>query len=331
MLELEHPWALLVLPLPYLVYRWIPARTERVEALRVPFFARLAELSDVAPREGAIVRRRGLWRGASLVLVWLCTIIALARPTLRGEPVTITRSARDLQLAVDLSGSMDTRDLTDASGKPASRLAVVKEVVGDFVARRQGDRIGLMVFGAAPYVQVPFTLDTSLVTRLLDDTETRMAGDSTKLGDAIGLAIQTFQRSEASNRVLVLLTDGNDTGSEVPPLTAASIAAERHITIHVVGVGDPTLAGEQRLNEEVLSEIAKRTGGAYFHAADRQELSSIYAALDRLEAITFESRTFTPKRPVHHYPLAVGLVVSGTLALWLTLPARRRRTKVAVA
>lgn len=328
MLELEHPWALLALPLPYLVYRFMPPHAERVEALRVPFFARITELSDVPPRQGAIVRRRGLWRGAWLVSTWLCVVIALAKPTLRGEPVTVTRSARDLQLAVDLSGSMDTRDLTDASGAPASRLAVVKQVVGDFVARRQGDRIGLMVFGAAPYVQVPFTLDTALVTRLLGETETRMAGDSTRIGDAIGLAIQVFQRSEASDRVLILLTDGNDTGSEVPPLTAARIAAERDITIHVVGVGDPTLAGEQRLNEAVLSEIARRTGGSYFHAADRRELSSIYSTLDRLEPITFESSTYTPKRPVHHYPLAVGLVVSCTLTLWLALSAQRRRARV---
>jgi Ca-activated chloride channel family protein len=327
-LELEHPWALLALPLPYLVYRVIPPHTERVEALRVPFIARIAELSSVSPREGANVRRRGLWRVASLVLIWLSTVIALAKPTLRGEPITVTRSARDLQLAVDLSGSMDTRDLTDASGAPASRLAVVKEVVGDFVARRKGDRIGLMVFGAAPYVQVPFTLDTSLVTRLLGETETRMAGDSTRLGDAIGLAIQVFQRSEVSDLVLVLLTDGNDTGSEVPPLTAAHIAAERHITIHVVGVGDPTLAGEQRLNEDVLSEIARRTGGQYFHAADRRQLSSIYAALDQLEAITFESSTYTPRRLVYHYPLALGLLVSSTLSLWLALSAPRRRPRM---
>jgi Ca-activated chloride channel family protein len=328
MFELEHPWALLALPLPYLVYRFSPAHRERVEALRVPFFARIAELSDVSPREGAIVRRRGLWRGALLVTIWLSVVLALAKPTRRGEPVTITRSARDLQLAVDLSGSMDTRDLTDASGAAASRLAVVKEVVADFVARRQGDRIALMVFGAAPYVQVPFTLDTSLVTRLLGETETRMAGDSTQLGDAIGLAIQTFQRSQASDRVLILLTDGNDTGSEVPPLTAARIAAERHITIHVIGVGDPTLAGEQRLNEEVLSEIARRTGGRYFHAADRRELSGIYAALDRLEAITFESTTYTPKRLVHHYPLAVAVLVSCTLSLWLALASPRRRARM---
>ena len=329
MLELEHPWSLLALPLPFLVYWLIPPHTERVEALRVPFFARIAELSDLPPREGAVVRRRGLWRGASLVLIWLSVMMALAKPTLRGEPITVTRAARDLQLAVDLSGSMDTRDLTDASGSPASRLAVVKQVVGDFVARRQGDRIGLMVFGAAPYVQVPFTLDTSLVTRLLGETETRMAGDSTKIGDAIGLAIQLFQRSEASDRVVILLTDGNDTGSEVPPLTAASIAAERQITIHVVGVGDPTLAGEQRLNEDVLSEIAHRTGGSYFHAADRRELSSIYAALDRLEAITFESTTYTPKRSVHHYPLAAGLLVSCVLSLWLARPTPRRRARLA--
>jgi len=329
MLELAHPWALLALPLPYLVYRFVPAHEERVEALRVPFFAHIAELTGASPRRGAVVQPRGLGRWLVLVLIWLAMIVALAKPTLHGEPVTVTRSARDLLLAVDLSGSMDTRDLTDAAGASASRLAVVKDVVGDFVARRQGDRIGLMVFGAAPYVQVPFTLDTSLVTRLLAETETRMAGDSTMLGDAIGLAIQIFQRSEASDRVLVLLTDGNDTGSEVPPLTAARIAAERHITIHVIGVGDPTLAGEQRLNESVLSEIARATGGSYFHAADRNELSRIYAVLDRLEAIRFESRTYTPTRPVHYYALAFAALLACSSSLSLAAAALRRHPRSA--
>jgi len=329
MLELQHPWALLALPLPYLVYRFIPPHSERVESLRVPFFARIAALTGASPRTGAVVRRRALGRWLMLLSTWLATVIALAKPMLHGDPVTVTRSARDLLLAVDLSGSMDTRDLTDAAGAPSSRLAAVKEVVGEFVARRQGDRIGLMVFGAAPYVQVPFTLDTSLVTRLLGETETRMAGDSTMLGDAIGLAIQIFERSGASDRVLVLLTDGNDTGSQVPPLTAARIAAERHISIHVIGVGDPTLAGEQRLNEDVLSQIARSTGGRYFHAADRRELARIYAVLDRLEAIEFESRTYTPVRPVHYYPLGVAALLAGISSVSLALSALRLRPRLA--
>jgi len=319
-LELEFPWWFLVLPLPYLVWRFVPPHTETVEALRVPYFERLSELVKAEPQRGAVIRRRGKVRLLVLTLVWCATVTALTKPVLRKDPVTVTKSARDLLLAVDLSGSMDTQDLKSIAGAPSSRLAVVKEVVGEFVGRRTGDRLGLLVFGAAPYTQVPFTLDTSLVTRLLSETETHMAGDSTVLGDAIGLAIRTFERSRASSRVLILLTDGNDTGSDVPHLTAARIAAQHHITVHVIGVGDPRLAGEERLNETVLSQIAQLTGGRYYHASDRANLSEIYAELDRLEVIQFESRTFTPQVDVFYYPLGLGGVLFVLLLLGSALP-----------
>lgn len=327
MLDLEFPWALLALPLPYLVWRFVPPHAETVEALRVPFFAQLTELTHADPGRGAVIRRRNWIRFGFLIAIWLLTVAALTRPMLLSKPITITRSARDLLLGVDLSGSMDTQDLDGASGSKATRLTVVKEVVDEFVKRRKGDRIGLLVFGAAPYLQVPFTLDTSLVTRLLDETETKMAGDQTSLGDAIGLAIRTFERSEASSRVLILLTDGNDTGSDVPPLTAARIAAEKGITIHVIGVGDPRLAGEERLNEEVLSQIAGLTKGRYFRALDRLELSKIYADLDQLEKIQFESHTFTPKRSVYHYPLGVATLLFALLSLGITLQSLAPRKK----
>lgn len=322
MLELEFPWALLGLPLPYLVWRFVPAHTETVEALRVPYFARLAELAHLDPGEGAVVRRRGYVRLGVLILIWIATVSALTKPTIHSEPITIEKSARDLLLAVDLSGSMDTKDIDDASGTKASRLDVVKEIVGDFVEHRKGDRLGLMVFGAAPYMQVPFTLDTSLVTRLLAETETHMAGDSTMIGDSIGLAIRTFERSEASSRVLILLTDGNDTGSQVPPLTAAGIAHEKGITIHVIGVGDPRAAGEDRLNEEVLSGIAARTSGRYYHASDRKQLAQIYGELDQLERIRYESRSFTPKREIYYFPLGAAALLTSLFLMILALPTR---------
>ena len=330
MLELALPWALLLLPAPLLAWRYLPPRAERREALRVPFFARLASLEQLEPRRGAVARRRGVARTLLLSAMWIALVLALARPTLRGAPVTVTRSARDLLLAVDLSRSMEVRDLDSIGGGQApTRLEIVKEVVADFVVRREGDRLGLIVFGAAPYVQVPFTLDTQLLATLLGEAEPGMAGDSTALGDAIGLALRSFERSEASTRVLVLLTDGNDTGSEVPPLSAARVAAQRGITVHVIGVGDPELAGEERLNEEVLAAIAADTKGRYFHASDRTELAEIYAQLDRLEPVEFESRTFTPEREVFHYPLGVAglLLLAFSLVALVPLLTRARAAR----
>ncbi len=326
-LTFEFPWALLALPIPYLVYRFVPPHRDRTSAVRVPFFRSLVELSEADPERGAVIRDRHQGRLTVLTLVWLCTVVALGRPVIHGEPVTTERSARDMLLAVDLSASMDTRDMMDSGGREQSRIDAVKDVVGEFVGRREGDRLGLVVFGGAPYVQVPFTTDTTLVQTLLDESETGMAGNQTVLGDAVGLCIRLLSRSEASNRVVVLLTDGNDTGSAVPPVQSARIAARRGVTLHIVGVGDPREAGEASLNEAVLEEMASVTGGQYFHAADREELASIYDELDRLEAVTYESRTYTPKRGVFHYPLGVAVFVSALFFGLLALAGLRRGTR----
>jgi len=319
MLTFEAPWLFALLPLPALVWWLVPPHREQVEAVRAPFFGRLARLSGQDPSRGAVVLARPRFGWAVLLLAWLGLVAALARPVWRGDPQTISKSARDLLLAVDLSGSMEIEDFVDPSGEERSRLTAVREVLDGFIARRDGDRLGLVVFGAAPFVQVPFTQDTEVTRQLLDELAVGMAGDQTVIGDAIGLAVRIFSSSEASNRVLILLTDGNDTGSLVPPLQAAEIAANEGMTIHVIGVGDPAATGKDRLNEEVLADIAERTGGRYFFAGDESELEGIYAELDRLEPIEFESKTFVPKRPLYPLPLGVAVVawlVFAVVAWW---------------
>lgn len=309
----------LALPLPFVVWWLLPPHHERIEALRAPFFDKLVSLTGASPSRGAVVLSRGWLRWLVLVVMWLGAVTALAKPVWLGEPQTITKSARDLMLAVDLSGSMAIEDFVDAEGSNHARLDGVKSVLDGFVERRGGDRLGLIVFGAAPFVQVPFTLDTDVTRQLLDEARVGMAGDQTALGDAIGLSVRVFSNSQASNRVLVLLTDGNDTGSLVAPLQAAEIAGQAGITVYVVGVGDPTAAGEQRLNEEVLEGIAARTGGRYFFAEDEAALEDIYAELDRLEQIEFESKTIVPRRSLFPVPLGVAvmaLLVFAVVAWW---------------
>ena len=331
MLKFELVWMFLLLPLPVLVWWLVPPHEERVEAVRAPFFETLASLTGNAPSRGAVVLRRPLLGWVVLVIAWLGIVTALARPVWLGEPQTITRSARDLLLAVDLSGSMGIEDFVAPTGDKRSRLNGVQAVLDGFIERRDGDRLGLVVFGAAPFVQVPFTLDTAVTRQLLKESRVGMAGDQTALGDAIGLSVRVFSNSDASNRVLILLTDGNDTGSLVPPLQAAEIAASEGITIYVIGVGDPTEAGEERLNEEVLQAIARRTGGAYFFAGDEVELERIYAELDRLEQIEFESKTFVPERPLFQVPLGVAvlaMILFALIAWWqVALRARAGRAK----
>ncbi len=220
-------------------------------------------------------------------------------------PVSQVVPTRDLMLLVDLSGSMEAEDFTNQQGKQVDRLTAVKEVLDEFLTRREGDRVGLIVFGNAAFTQVPFTQDLDATRILLEETTVRMAGPRTALGDAIGLAITLFEQSEVEERVIVALTDGNDTGSRVPPVEAARIANDNDIMIHMIGVGDPTSVGEEKLDEEALKSVASITGGRYFHAADREELQGIYTELDRIDTREVETATYRPRIDLFHWLLAL--------------------------
>jgi Ca-activated chloride channel family protein len=203
---------------------------------------------------------------------------------------------------------MEAEDFTNAKGDRVDRLTAVKEVLNDFLTRREGDRVGLIVFGNAAFVQVPFTQDLEATRQLLEETAVRMAGPRTAFGDAIGLGITLFERSEVKYRVMIALTDGNDTGSKVPPVQAAKIAQDNDIVIHVVGVGDPRATGEEKLDEEALTDVASTTGGRYFHAADRDQLEEIYTELDRIDTRPVEAETYRPRTDLFHWPLAAFMV-----------------------
>jgi len=309
MLVFAHPWAFTLLPLPLLLRWLLPPYREAGAALRVPTFVALAELSGRRADAATAVRRRSLTQGLLFVAVWLAAVAALARPQWLGDPIVRDKPTRDILLAVDLSGSMETKDFVSKDGTTVDRLDAVKEVLDDFLTERKGDRVGLVVFGTAAYVQVPFTEDTEVCRALLADLAPRMAGPKTALGDAIGLAITLFERSDIEKRVLIALTDGNDTGSRIPPQEAARIAADNGITIHTVAVGDPTAVGEEKLDEAALRAVAESTRGRYFFAADRQQLSTIYDEIDRIEAHEIETISHRPIRDLFHWPLAVMLVL----------------------
>jgi Ca-activated chloride channel family protein len=297
-----------VLPLPLLVYRLLPAYETRRAALRVPFFETLLRLSGATPRHGASVGGRGFWRSLALAACWLLAVGALTRPQWVLPPVHHDRPARDLLLLVDLSSSMDTEDFTDSAGAKVNRLAAAKQVLDDFLTRRQGDRVGIVVFGNAAFALVPFTSDLALARRLLSEMQVGMAGPRTVLGDAIGLGINLFAKSTAPAKTMIALTDGNDTASRVPPEEAARVAHDKGIVIHTVAVGDPTAAGEEKLDEAALKSVADLTGGGYYRALDRQQLADIYARLDAVEARKVDTVSFQPKVELFWLPL-VALVV----------------------
>jgi Mg-chelatase subunit ChlD len=311
MFTLAYPWLLVLLGLPLLLGRLLPAYRQRRAGLAVPFLDRLVSLTGQQPAPGAVIAHPPLVQRVCLWGVWACLILALARPQWLEAPISKTLPTRDLLLAVDLSGSMETQDFTDASGQRVDRLTAVKQVLDEFLARRQGDRVGLIFFGSAAFVQAPFTEDLEACRALLGEAQVRMAGPKTVFGDAIGLAITVFARTAGlQERVLIVLTDGNDTDSKVPPARAAAIARDQKITIYPVAVGDPTAAGEEKLDEETLKTVATTTGGQYYHASDRAALADIYTRLDALPTRPVQTISHRPRRDLFHWPVGAGLVLS---------------------
>ena len=310
MILLAYPWLLALLLLPLIARILLPAYHPQKPALWAPWYARVINLlkGNHAPNKQSAPQSR-----SQLTLtwaMWALLVLALTRPQFLEEPISQTLPTRDLLLIVDLSGSMEANDFTAPDGEKIDRLTAVKSVLDEFLERREGDRVGLIVFGNAPFVQVPFTQDLDACRILLEETTVRMAGPRTVFGDAIGLGITLFERSEVEDRVIIALTDGNDTGSKVPPAEAAKIAKDQDVQIHVVGVGDPTTTGEDALDEDALTTVASTTGGQYFHANDRDELESIYSELDRIDSRDIESETYRPRRDLFYWPLAAVLALS---------------------
>lgn len=328
MIELAHPWALVLLVLPLLM-RLLPAYKESRDSIRVPFFDKLLALSEQRPQTGAMVLRRDLAQRFLVNFMWLCLVLAAAKPEWTGAAIEQQKSGRDLMIAVDLSGSMQTADFTLPDGDEVDRLEAVKYVLAELGQERGSDRLGLIVFGNAPYLQSPFTDDHQVWAQLLADTEIGMAGQSTAFGDAIGLAIKLFRESDSDNRVLIMLTDGNDTGSMVPPVEAARVAASQDIRIYTIAIGDPASVGEEALDVDTLQRVSELTGGRYFQALDREELARAYQAINQLEPELYETISFRPKQSLHWVPVGAGLILYliyhsiGAWQTWRRLRAAR--------
>jgi Ca-activated chloride channel family protein len=323
-LEFGLPLAFALLPAPLLVRWLLPPHRQRVPAIRVPFFAMLVEAAGAEAREGAVVLRRSRGQMVLASLAWVLVVVGLAEPTWVGAPVERTEASRDVMLAVDLSGSMDTVDFRASGGEREQRLAVVKRVIDGFVAAREHDRIGLVVFGDRAFLQLPFTRDLDAARDLVDLMAVGMAGPRTALGDAIGLAIRTFESSEVEQRVLVLLSDGSDTASSMTPVNAAEIARLHGVEVHTIGVGDPEARGEARVDFAALSAIAERTGGQFFTADDEVGLAAVYARIDALAPAEVRTSTWKPRTALTHWP-AGALVLLGILGFGLLGPDRGRR------
>lgn len=321
MLTLIWPWMLALLPLPWLYRHWRAPAADASAALYAPTYAWIAPAAD---QTGAGPGRSWLAL-ALLALIWIGVTLAASRPTWVGDPIALPASGRDLLLAVDISGSMEIEDMATPEGL-VDRLSAIKTVVGQFVARRGGDRLGLVLFGTNAYLQTPLTFDHRTLNTLLQEARIGFAGKDTAIGDAIGLAVKRLESRPETSRVVILLTDGANTSGEIQPLQAAKLAAAHHVKIYTIGIGADeiyrrTLFGVQRFNpssdldEAALTTIATTTGGRYFRARNPEELESVYRELDRLEPVEQASETFRPTKALFHWPLGVSLIASFTLTL----------------
>jgi Ca-activated chloride channel family protein len=325
--QLEYPWLLALLPLPVLVWLVLPPYRETSRALRLPFFSDIARVAGLKPAPGAVILRTNWIQKIVDPVVWGLLVVALARPQYVEPPLTKVEPARDLLLAIDLSQSMDTRDFRNPAGVIDSRAAAVRSVVDEFITRRTGDRIGLVAFGDAPYPLVPFTLDHTTVRAMLAESRPGMAGPRTSIGDAIGLAIKMFEQSKAPEKVAIVLSDGNDTASKMPPDRAADIAKDRGIRVHAVGIGDPKGTGEDRLDQEALRKIAETTGGRFFFGGSQQELASIYSTLDAITPANQKTLTWRPTRELGWYFTGASVVLLVAYQLLMALVTALRRAR----
>jgi Ca-activated chloride channel family protein len=264
------------------------------------------------------------------ILAWCCLVAAAARPQWLGEPVSIPNEAREMMLAVDLSGSMETKDML-VNGRQVDRLVMIKSVLADFIERRLGDRLGLILFADTAYLQAPLTFDRATVKTLLNESVIGLVGEQTAIGDAIGLAVKRFQTKEESNRVVVLLTDGQNTAGNISPDQALELARLEGVTIYTIGVAADSMVvqsifGSRRINpareldEAMLSRLATETGCQYFRARDRDSLLQIYQMLDQLQPVAGEARKMRPQTSLFMYPLLLSLLLASCVIFNKLLP-----------
>ena len=312
MLEWMWPWVFVVAPVPVLIFYFSRGGSLQPAPLRAPFAARWQSLSGTRQPS-----QSGRWIWWLMWAAWMLLIAAIARPQWIGEPIELPNTGRDLMLGLDLSGSMQIEDM-QIGNRLVPRITAVKSIAADFTQRRQGDRVGLILFGTRAYLQAPLTFDLETVTRFIDEAQLGFAGEDTAIGDALGLAIKRLRDRPATSRIFILLTDGQDTASTVDPMEAAALAAQLDVKIYTIGISrnlGRTTRGRVEVDEAMLNAVAEATGGRYFRATSPAELEAIYALLDTLEPVEQDASTFRPKRALSWVPLLGAL----GLACWLAL------------
>lgn len=313
MFEFGYIWAFALSPLPYLVYWLLPAYKQRKEALRHPRFEEAIQASGRKASSGAWISRRNIFQWILLNLIWLAILTALASPRIVGDPEMKVKNARNFVIAADISFSMANRDW-EIDGQRTTRWEGVKSVLREFIDTREGDRLALVFFGSNAYLQAPLTSEHDIIQFMLDETDVGMAGQMTSIGKAIGYSLKVLDGDSLDQKVLLLLTDGQDDGRGIFPTDAAKMAKKDSVKIYTIGIGEAT-GNNAGLDENALKEIAEIADGEYFLAEDPEQLEKAYNTLNALEPIEFEEEDYAPTTLLFHYPLGVAMILSFFLAL----------------
>lgn len=312
MISFLWPWLALLLPLPLIVYFLSPKKTASSAALKVPVL-----LPGASSKTSAMGQQQlPVWLA---VIVWCLLVLAVTRPQWLGEPIQISTQGREMIIAVDLSGSMQIEDMR-VNGSTVNRLVMLKALLGDFIERRNGDRLGLILFGDDAYMQTPMTFDRKTIQQMLDESVIGLVGQKTAIGDAMALGVKRFINKKESNRVLLLVTDGQNTSGKITPEQALELAVAKDVTIYTIGVGaevmlERSLFGTRKVNpsrdldENTLTKIAKQTGGTYFRAVDGESMTIIYQMLDQLEPVEQDQQQMRPLTALFYYPLTAAIVL----------------------
>ncbi len=315
--EIAHLWVFGLLPLPLLIYWILPPLRMKSASLLFPNFRKAQEYTNQKARTSALVKRRNFFAWMGLILIWVLLLGALSSPQLVGEAEMKVLTSRNFLIVADISFSMAQTDWL-IEEKKVTRWTAVKHVMHDFISKREGDRMGLIFFGSSAYIQVPFTPDLETVDRMLEEADVGMAGQMTNIGKAIVKGIEMFDQDSMETKVMLLLTDGVDAGTDILPLDAADLASTDSILVYTIGIGNPE-SGNSDLDEQTLIEISDMTGAKYFRAMDSEKLEEIYLELDKLEPMEFEEEAYRPSTLLYPYPLGAAILLTLLLSMVLSL------------
>lgn len=321
----EMFWLLLI---PFVVY-WLlpPLKGQHGDALKVPFLEDLRKITLKSQKQQLIMisgKAKFSIKFLYFFVLWSLLTVALARPQYVGEPFRLKAENRDIMLVVDISNSMQNPDFSTRTQR-IDRMSAVKAVVSSFIDQRTDDRVGLILFGTLAYLQSPLTFDKQAVKEILLNTDAGMAGNSTSIGDALGIALKNLKdEKNKNNKVIILLTDGENNDGSLSMAQAIDLAEKEGIKIYTIGVGGQAnfisslfslRSGE--LDEESLKALAEKTKGNYYRATDVNSLIDVYKKIDALEPQNQEGNTVQETRELFYIPVIVVLFL---VSLLLFLP-----------